>query len=455
MKKWAVVAFVAALAVGSGAAWALANRGDGDAPGMPSLAQRIASLGDDPSPASDLVMDRCYHMAPLFDESGALNPDLAAFPARLLDNQFELTALRFGDLCYEAAPTKMLETEWKHRKTGATLMVDQYPGTDLPTRIGPLYASFSDEGSNFHVMSLSLFGVPQGTVDQATALRVTEIAVEQLQPPVPLSCFYRTISKDWSDLAALGIGDPRTAIPNGYAPFRLDFTSLEQQQHGCRSTVSPPPEEAPIQLQAMFSGPGSSLLAIFARSLTDAVPDARTTFGPGDARWQNDRFAFSINWAPEHVSDEEIRAIARALDPGFGSVCALSARRVEFSDLPPANLLEPLKPGGLPAIVSGTFVIVGHSGACANETSNGFQARWLMEYRDRGGLVDVTALRGEQMPTMRPLVLEDTLYWRRGDGVAFYVSGLKAGFSHEELLDFARSVDPAFDESSLRPPPQP
>lgn len=456
MKKWAVLVVVAALAAGGGVAWALANRGSDQSPSTPTLAERIDAIRDDPSPESDLILDRCYELSPLFDGTGALNPELEAFPARLLDSEFELTAMRFGRLCYEPSSPLMLETEWKHRKTGATLMLDQLATESLPTRIAPLYATFSDNGYDFYLMNLSMYGYPKPVVDGTTAHRIVELAVEQLRPPVPLSCFYRSVSKDWSDLAALGIGDPRSAIPAGFDSIQLDFTALEQPAAGCPATTPPPSAEPDIQFQAMFGGDGNRLLGVFARSLTPDDVDATSTFGPGEARWQSAQYQFSLNWHPEQLSDDQVRAIARTLDPGFQAVCALSAREVDFTELQATGIREPVRPGGLPTIVSGSFYLVGHSPACANPGAGGFQAHWLMEYRDRGALVDVTVLRGEQMPNMRPLVFEDkTLYWKRADGVAFYLSGVKAEFSREELLAIARSVDPAFDESLITAPPPP
>lgn len=456
MKKWAVLGLVAALAVGGGVAWAVANRSNDASTNTPTLAERIASLGDSPSPGSGLILDRCYDETPLLDETGALNPDLAAFPARLLDSEFELTAMRFGDLCYQTSPTFMLETEWRHRKTGATLMVDQTATSTMPARIAPLYATFSDNAYDFYVMNLSMLGYPNPGVDGATHHRIVELAIQQLRPPVPLSCFYRSISKDWSDLAALGIGDPRGAIPDGFHPMNLDLTALEQPSAGCPATTPPPSAESAVQLQAMFGGDGNRLLGVFARSLTPEDHDAQATFGSGDARWQNAKYQFSLNWHPEQLSDEQVRAIATALDPGFEQVCSLSARQVDSAELKGIGIREPVRPGGLPAEVGGSFFLIGQSPGCADAGPGGFQVHWLMEYRDRGGLVDVTALRGEQVPYMRPMVFEGkTLYWLRPDGIAFYVSGLKAEFSRDELLGVARSVDPTFDETLLSVPPSP
>lgn len=462
MKKWAVLALVAALAIGGGATWALAARGGERQTSTPSLADRIASLGENPSPESGLVMDRCYNLAPVTDGSGHLTPELAAFPARLLDSEFELTAIRFGDLCYQPTPTKMLETEWRHRKTGVELMIDQFATSTMPTRIAPLYATFADAGYDFNIINVSLYGnvsadgFPEKPVDPATAHRIVEMAAQQLRPPVPLSCFYRTVAKDWSDLAGFGLGDPRPAVPDGYSLARPEFTVLERPSKDCPPASPPPTAEPQVQFQAMFSGPGSSLLAVFASSVTPDDIESPATFRPGDARWHNAKYRFSINWAPERVTDEQARAIAKALDPGFAAVCPLSARAVSFADLNQPNVREPRRPDGLPAVISSSFLVVGSSIGCASDAPPGFQAHWLLEYRDRAGLVDVTALGGEQLPNMRPMVFEDkTLYWKRGDGVAFYVSGLKAEFTREELLAIARSLDPSFDESLLAAPPPP
>lgn len=456
MKKWAVLGLVAALAVGGGVAWVLAGRAGSDPSGIPSLAERIASLGHEPATDNGLLMDRCFNLQPLTDASGALTPELAAFPARLLDKEFELTDIRFGDLCYEATPTKMLETEWKHPETGVEVLVDQYPGTNAPTRIAPASASFSDAGYEYYILSISQLTQARDGPSPANLLRGFNTVVEQLRPPAALRCFYRAVSKDWADLASVGIGDPRGAVPPEYSALRLEFTALEQPETGCPETTRPPAVEPAVQFQAMFSGPGSSLLAIFAHSLTPDEVETPATFGPGGAGWKNGRFRFSMNWAPEHVSDAQARAIAAALDPGFGAVCAPSARRVEFAELQQPNVREPVRPGGLASGVMGTFVLIGRTSECADGGRDGFQAHWVMEYRDRGALVDVTALRGEQLPYMRPMVFEGkTLYWMRPDGIAFYVSGLKAEFSRDELLGVARSVDPTFDETLLTVPPPP
>lgn len=455
VKKWVVLGTVLALALTAGAAWAVARRDGSERVAVPSLKERVAALPDGSSPEQGLLLDRCFELRPVSDGSGALNPELAAFPARLLDDTFELTAVRFGDLCFRTPQVRMLETEWKHRETGVEVMIDQYAGTDAPTRVATNSASFNDDGFDFYILGISELLHPHDAVDVSIQSGVLETAVQQLGPPVSLSCFYRTTGKSWGDLAAFGIGDPRPAVPSDYTPLNLEFTVLEPPPADCPGTKSPPAAESSVQFRAMFNGPGSSLLAVSARAVTPEDGESQATFGAGDARWQAEHYQFSINWAPEHVSNDEARTIATALDPGFGKVCSLSVSRVNFDDIRQTNLREPVRADG-PSTVSGSFFVIGNSPGCPDGGATGFQAHWIMEYRDRGGLVDVTALRGEQMPNLRPFVFEDkTLYWQRSDGVEFYVSGLKAEFARAELLQVARGVDPTFDERMLTSPPKP
>jgi hypothetical protein len=451
MKKWAFSGAVVILLVASGATWAVALRDDGSQPPR-DLATLIAGLGDSPAQGEELAWDRCFEVTPALTGDGALAPQLAAFPARLLGPEFELISLQFGHLCYGGSRPAMLETQWRQRSTGVKLLIDQSEASAMPNRIADGYATFHDGNYDFYLLNLSLMDLNSGRPDRPAIQRALESGLEQLHPPVALRCFYRNGVRDWSDLAALGVGDPRPQLPAGYAATTPQFTVLEHPADGCPAGGAPPAEEPPIEFQAMLAGPGGSLFAIQFHSLmAGAIPP--DTFQPGRAVWHSDRYVFDINWAPERMTEDQVRAVARALDPGFESVCSLSARPVDFAGLNAADLREPGLPAGAAGNVTGTFLVIGPSPACDDRSATGFMARWTMEVQNPFGIIEVSALFGTQLANTRPFYAEGrTLYWKRGDGTEFFVIGYKADFSHEQLLAAAESVDPAFEPSLLAVP---
>ena len=74
--------------------------------------------------------------------------------------------------------------------------------------------------------------------------------VEALAPNLGEQCFYRQIEGGWESLAALGIGDPRSAIPNDFAEEGFWAEVFEPPAAGCDV---PTDVHIPVSINASWS----------------------------------------------------------------------------------------------------------------------------------------------------------------------------------------------------------
>ena len=100
---------------------------------------------------------------------------------------------------------------------------DGGPAVDLPT------TSNSGSGSSEPGRSIA----PAPTQPDPRTAEVLRQLIGQLAPDLDQKCFWTTGSGDWSALAALGIGDPRGAIPSGYSLVDANSTTFNPPAAGC------------------------------------------------------------------------------------------------------------------------------------------------------------------------------------------------------------------------------
>jgi hypothetical protein len=106
----------------------------------------------------------------------------------------------------------------------------------------------------------------------------------------------------------------------------------------------------------------------------------------------------------------------------------------------------------------GTRAFVVESGpACAAPQPPGVFAEWLLLQPANGGVIHISVTRGQQDAQFMPNRYDASyaIHWRGADGSEFQVAGLKAPFERSVLFEFARDIDPSFDESKLTDPPVP
>ncbi|MGE3076427.1 MAG: hypothetical protein AB7N24_11140 [Dehalococcoidia bacterium] len=417
----------------------------------PTLADLVASRSTegDPGESTSVDLDYCSPPLPGILDDGSLSPELATFPARVLDRDFQFLGLRLGLKCgQEAGGLKVLQTRWRHVDSGQEIWVSQSEGETPVARISTLYTAFSDGGFDFNV---AVFPSPRLEVSSDEQRKILLTAMAELGNQRDLKCFYENEPRDWNDLAALGIGDPRPAIPSSLSVFRLEFSMLREPDEGCPSLprIDSEPE---MQFTAMLRD-GNDLLSLHIRSTVAQEPPSK--FEPGTTNWSNADYAFSIVWHPEHHSDDDIRRIARALDPSFDAVCKLESSEASVDELGKWQVNQP----AFPATVSKPLAVqvsTVHGSPGCSPADSGFYAHWMVESTDPVGIIEVLVRAGPQTQPYLTYYGEDSsIYWKRADGTEFVVSGIKSHFERSALLAIARSIDIDFDESQLTTPPSP
>ena len=392
-------------------------------------------------------LDYCSPPLPGILDDGSLSPELAAFPARVLSEDFEFLDLRFGMNCREEG--KVLNTRWRYKANGQEVWVSQSEGETPVARISEFYTAFSDGGFDFNI---SIFQDGQNALPKDEQAKLIQQAMLELGNHRPLECFYRNDPMDWADLAKLGIGDPRPELPGSLSIVRLEFSVLLPPDDDC-PPLPRTDNEPELQFTAMLGGAGNDLLSLHIRS--KFADEAPSKFEPGTANWSNQEYAFSIIWHPELHSDEEIRRIADALDPGFDSVCKLESTEATADSLAAWGVNTPVFPVTARKGLDSQIVSIKGSPGCS-PAATGFTAHWMMESTDPIGILEVVARNGPQtQPWLTYYGADSSIYWKRTDGTEFVVSGIKAHFERSILLSIAASLDPGFNESQLTSPPAP
>lgn len=401
---------------------------------------------------------------------GKLLSGLGNFPATLPDDSFQLTAvsLRAQRLnCDEnGAVVRALETSWLHRETGSAVTVTQTESSEpVANTLTPYGATFWRAGFAYTVFGgpLMTAGVkdmpvaaappdapvssPASPQDASPAIAAM---VQQLAPDIPERCFSRQRQGGWDDLAALGVGDPRPALPAGLELVQLNLTTWTPADPACPGP-RPDPRQTGAAFNAMFArGKGEDMLSISAMPAEAGPGSATGHFGQGGANWTNGRLFFGLGWGGS-ISDAQARAVALALDPAFARACLVSARALTDAEFAALGLRDPVAPSGY-LLEAGNRTHVETTGDCASPSSgSGFAVRWLMVSDGRGGVIEVDVTGGAQdvFGGGAPYVDGQTLVWHDGRGYLFLVSGFKGEIARDTLLAVARSVDPGFDESKL------
>jgi hypothetical protein len=290
---------------------------------------------------------------------------------------------------------------------------------------------------------------------------VLRAALADLGAPAE-ACFYVARNGTWEDLAAFGVGDPRGAIPAGFAPQDAQIRVWTAPAAECNT----PSAGLAINFNATWIYQGSDrqfgALFIGGSSVDPKAEKYPGYFGDYGANWQNGKFNFNVGFKidPSSGSIAGLEAIAKALDPGFENACMM--REV------------PLTPGDLQALGVGVPSAAGYTtesqravttkrtGDCSGYTDAGpnsvpsLQANWQL--RKGTSTIMATAYAAPpDLPAGTPGYISDAnINWFR-DGVAFGVSTYSEGgdkpATRETLIEVAKSMDSSFDPSKLQEQP--
>jgi hypothetical protein len=253
------------------------------------------------------------------------------------------------------------DTALRHRETGSTVFVSQQVDDGIAANVlYPWSATFRTGGYAFWLYSYGnvyVAGETGGGTDQATnpweaSEAVILEAVADLAPELDLACFYRRVMGSWSDLAALGVGDPRPAIPEGFTEASFHLERLISPPETCAAPAYAERDFFSVTFQrgsaghgaptggSGAGGDGTSDTGEDGEPGEDPEQDPGESWGwiaasastrlPEDPAWPMYLDGFSLAWTTEHhyfwvygydgtgpFEQDVLFAIARALDPTF------------------------------------------------------------------------------------------------------------------------------------------
>ena len=388
-----------------------------------------------------------------------IDPSKLSLSMNLLSQGFHLSAvtLRSDGACgadgQTANAVPVLETAWTADPGGESLFLSQQPSVDpQPDLLDPFSASFGWQGYAYSLQLQQAIprggatGPPQGEgPDDAQAVLLQAIA--ELAPGIDLSCFAVRRTGAWSDLAALGIGDPRPALPPGFSESSFDLEFRTTPPAGCPAAAS---ADAAVYFSAVFSSASGGTIAIGAWSLSGSAPYPGTS-SDGSLSWSSDVYQFGV-WGDDDgvpLGPEVLAAIARKLDPSFSPACLLTPVNLSEADLGPLGFHSPAPPEGYVVVFSSlTGDVVSPSCATHFDFRGTYSLAWTLAGPE-SRIVDAAAFRivsDHPGPRTDPIVSDSCITWNDDRGTSFSVGGSSAsggaGPDRSVLVAVARSLDP-------------
>lgn len=321
------------------------------------------------------------------------------------------------------------------------------PAVDLPAP-----APASDAGSSSAGVGTDRIA-PGNPNPDPRAAEVLRQLVAQLSPSTDLKCFWTVGLGDWSSLGALGIGDPRPAIPSGFQQAELNVTAFNAPAAGCDTSIKPTEGMSFNASWQKDNGADYLGVSVYNNGYPNDFPGNITEYG---ANWSRDGLQFGVYGKSEDpLGIETIRAIAKALDPQFNEACFIRDRNLTEGELPALGFSAPKAPDGFKVARSN---MTASEIAAGCEKPEGFEpsynANWSFE--NGGDFIEAGAnfygarAEGEPAGYRGP----NSLNWTNEKGVNFYVNayskGINAEVDQEVLIAVAKSMDSTFDISKLQ-----
>jgi hypothetical protein len=366
----------------------------------------------------------------------------------------------------------VLDTSWRHVETGFDVVVTQRAGGDpVASVLYPESAQFSASGYSYSVFVNNYryyaeddvaIQPPEGGPDPRVR-DVVAATVLQLAPDLDQQCFYTQRQGDWGDLAALGIGDPRGAIPSGLTENWFNLLTMEPPARDCGS---PAPDGAGTQsFNVSYNDDSGAWLGI---DVYRVWPGQEQYPGYSDQyslNWNNGIYQFGVygNRNGQGLGQEALAAIARALDPQFSAACLVSEQILTEADLPALGFHAPSLPPEF-IITDSRLAVSGLPDGCSvpsdYEVYTSYYLSWNLRGED-GTTIGISVNRSEGADAGRGdtsgYIAPNSLWWTGSDGTYYSIWASTIGISPtvdaDLLIGIATSLDPDLDPSTLSEEP--
>lgn len=403
-----------------------------------------------------------------------IDPASAGFTMSLLGQGYTLQyiALRAEGECDENGQAKsshlVLDTTWRHTATGFDVTISQAAGGDPIASI--LYtesAEFSLDGYNYRVFvnSYRYFAEDAVAIQPPTDgpdPRVQAVLVEtisSLAPALDQQCFYTQRQGDWADLAALGIGDPRGALPSGLTQNWFNLLTLNDPARDCDG---PEPAAGGSQsFNVSFNDESDGWVGIDVYRLWPEQANYPGYFDQYSVNWNNATYQFNVygNRNGQGLGQDALAAIARALDPAFSSQCLVTERVLSVAEVQALGFLPPTIPSGF-TFAESRFTVNGLADGCSvpsdYEIYTSYYLSWTLRGEDGTEIgINVNRTDGVDAEPGDPpgYIGPNSIWWTGSDGTYYSIWASSIGISPTVdpalLAGIATSLDPNLDIDSL------
>lgn len=442
---------------------AVPNRGFGT-DGDQAFSEPGFGYGGCPGPLTDLLVGNSLNLAG------------DRFSLVMLGEEFELSSLSISSFgpCDEGDAESLISSNssWIHSDSGSQLWINQdehpersanveYPGSLNFWNNGYRYSvnvNFARILTADGVTTDDALGSATGAVlDEGAVAALLDSVFATIAPNLDRACFYRQADGSWSDLAALGLGDPRGAIPTSFNEVGLQLTMLVTPPASCGEPL--PSDGTNSYFNAQFTDGGQGFISIDAyESREESPPLYAGEIHDDGASWNNGAYWFTV-WTKSEASigRDGIVAIASALDPTFSAQCFLQTEQLTTAELGGLGFRSPNPPDGF-EVTSSNLTIADVGPECDTrdpEVEASYSLSWTLE-TDDGDTIEASVRRmgNEPKRDASGFVWDFGMNWTDSNGDQYSVNGFPAGKTEEPLADemqeVAMSLDPSLDVDSLQ-----
>jgi hypothetical protein len=351
-------------------------------------------------------------------------------------------------------PVVAVDRSYRSSDDDEWLWLSQYPSPQRTVdALYPYGATFWIDGTTYVFWAWSPWPGPlagdSGSSTEDPTARLVEEVLADLAPELDPACFYRQTSGGFEDLAALGIGDPRPALPPGYDESWVYLQYFTSPPAACGALAV----DMPVYFGASFNSP-NGYYGVWAQSRSGGYAGLGTLLDY-HVWWLGERYQYGVyGWdASGPARTDDVLRIATTVDPELDAGCLRRRRDLRASDLERLGLPAATAPAGF-TVRSEHFIADLVPESCTSLdpiASRSFYLSWYFEDPDPRRSIFASASR-DPLYLVRgwaePWVSEGYIWWQTDDGTWFHVSGYGAEGAPlplELLAQVARSLDPGFE----------
>ena len=423
-----------------------------------------------------------------------IDPSGAGFQMNLLKSGFSLRSISVrgegecDDKGVAKDPHVAVDSMWLHEGTQLDVSLSQrvlikprasvrVPGYAVFSAGGYLYTASANSNLMYYgggpipaEIAGAYPGGPGGPGADPRAAGVIDAMIAQLAPGFDKACFYEQKDGTWSDLRALGIGDPRPALPRGFTEQYSQFVVYTTPAANCNAPALA--ERGSFNASFVLGSggkDGSGYLSVSAFALPAGQPPYPGYFDGYNANWSNGSFQFSVNGGGggggagpgPGLGEDTIRAIATAMDPNFANACLMKNRQLTEQEFLALGYRAPVVPEAF-KLENSQFNASELSANCKNlpeGIGNSVNANWHYTASTQDTFLDVSInhFAGASDKFGIGSISGYGLNWMDSKGTHYSVNGFtgrKQTLGQDVLIAIAKSIDPTLDVSKLDEQPE-